>query len=299
MKALVISGGGSKGAWAGGYAEYLMREEGRKYDIFVGTSTGSLLVPMLAAGEIDRIKEVYINVEQDSIFDRCPFTVRKDGTGFKTRIHHINVIKQFIARRKTFGESRNLRRLIENTLTKEMFEKFRSNGKYVVVSVANLTKDIIEYKYARDCSYSDFCDWIWTSANMVPMMTLVVKNGYEYADGGFGDLVPIHEAITLGATDIDAIVLQVRHRNVEYPHATNAFNLLTRGFGFMLNQIGQDDIRLSLMESRFSKVNINLIHTPRVLTDNSFIFDPDQMRGWWAEGYEHARKTHTAGWRER
>ena len=37
-KALVISGGGSKGAFAGGVAQYLMRNQGREYDIFVGTS---------------------------------------------------------------------------------------------------------------------------------------------------------------------------------------------------------------------------------------------------------------------
>lgn len=40
-KALVISGGGSKGAFAGGIAQYLMEEEQRDYDLFVGTSTGS------------------------------------------------------------------------------------------------------------------------------------------------------------------------------------------------------------------------------------------------------------------
>jgi len=38
VRALVISGGGSKGAYAGGIAEYLICEAGKKYDIFVGTS---------------------------------------------------------------------------------------------------------------------------------------------------------------------------------------------------------------------------------------------------------------------
>ena len=43
-KALVISGGGSKGAFAGGVAEYLLKEKNNTYDIFLGTSTGSLMV---------------------------------------------------------------------------------------------------------------------------------------------------------------------------------------------------------------------------------------------------------------
>lgn len=50
MRALVISGGGSKGAFAGGVAHHLIEEAGRKYDLFLGTSTGSLLVTHLAAG---------------------------------------------------------------------------------------------------------------------------------------------------------------------------------------------------------------------------------------------------------
>jgi len=44
MRALVISGGGSKGAFAGGVAQYLIEEEKRNYDLFLGTSTGSLFV---------------------------------------------------------------------------------------------------------------------------------------------------------------------------------------------------------------------------------------------------------------
>ena len=34
-KALVISGGGSKGAFAGGVAQYLMENQGKEYDLFL------------------------------------------------------------------------------------------------------------------------------------------------------------------------------------------------------------------------------------------------------------------------
>lgn len=36
MRAMVISGGGSKGAFAGGVAQYLIEELNYKYDIFFG-----------------------------------------------------------------------------------------------------------------------------------------------------------------------------------------------------------------------------------------------------------------------
>ena len=73
MKALVISGGGSKGAFAGGVAQFLIQEAGNKYDIFVGTSTGSLLISHLALSKLDKIKEIYSNVNQDSIFSNLSF----------------------------------------------------------------------------------------------------------------------------------------------------------------------------------------------------------------------------------
>ena len=57
MRALVISGGGSKGAFGGGVAQYLIEELGHNYDLFIGTSTGSLLISHLALNKIDKIKE--------------------------------------------------------------------------------------------------------------------------------------------------------------------------------------------------------------------------------------------------
>ncbi len=73
MKALVISGGGSKGAFAGGLAEYLLTVCKKEYKIFIGSSTGSLLVPLLSIGESEKLKKVFTTVTQEDIFNICPF----------------------------------------------------------------------------------------------------------------------------------------------------------------------------------------------------------------------------------
>src|SRR5699024_2352480 len=121
MRALVISGGGSKGAYAGGVAEHLIRIQKQQYDIFVGTSTGSLLVPLLAIGEIDKLYELYTNVNQNSIFSLNPFRTRKKGDREYVSINFFNVLLQFIKRRRTFGESHNLKKLIRNSLSPQEF----------------------------------------------------------------------------------------------------------------------------------------------------------------------------------
>ena len=56
MRAMVISGGGSKGAFAGGVAQYLMQGLDYKYDLFLGTSTGSLLISHLALKKLKKSK---------------------------------------------------------------------------------------------------------------------------------------------------------------------------------------------------------------------------------------------------
>ena len=95
-RALVISGGGSKGAFAGGVAQYLMKNEGKEYDLFLGTSTGSLMVSHLALGMIDELKELYTNVNQKSIFSNNPFRIKKVDGENVVSIRHLNTLWNFI-----------------------------------------------------------------------------------------------------------------------------------------------------------------------------------------------------------
>ncbi len=292
MRALVISGGGCKGAFAGGIAEYLIAKRATHYDIFVGSSTGSLLIPLLSIGKIDQIREVFTSVTQNDIYSNCPFRVIKDNEGHirKIGINHFNSIKMFVKRKKTFGEHYALRKTISKTISHEDFNAIRNSGKKVVVTVSNITKTNVEYKYATDHAYDDFLDWMWASCSFVPFMSLVEKNGYEYADGGFGNYLPIEEAIDLGATEIDVIVLNPRRKRQTEIRISNAFDLLLKTLVFMQKQIAYGDILTGHLESIYNKsVKVNFIFTPRQLTEHSFYFDPVQMAAWWNEGYLYAK----------
>src|SRR6056300_1697380 len=155
MKALVISGGGSKGAFAGGVAQYLIEEKQKDYDLFIGTSTGSLLVCHLALGKVEKIKQVYTSVNQHSIFSHCPFIIKNKYGTENIGIHHFNVIKNFWRGRKTFGESENLRVLIKETLTEDEFNTLKYSKKDVVITVSNLSLNQVEYKSIRDHDYEE------------------------------------------------------------------------------------------------------------------------------------------------
>ena len=124
MKALVISGGGSKGAFAGGVAQYLMEENQKEYDLFIGTSTGSMMVSHLALGKIKELKKLYTNVSQATIFSSCPFKVKRINNYTTVSINHFNTLKNFIRGSKTFGESHNLKKLINREIPKDVIDGY-------------------------------------------------------------------------------------------------------------------------------------------------------------------------------
>lgn len=242
MKALVISGGGCKGSFAGGIAEYLIKDCCNKYEIFVGCSTGSLLLPHLALKKIDKIKNIFTSVRQEDIFNICPFRIKKTPSGVSTKINHFNTLRSFLKGCVTFGESHNLRSLISKSILPEELQEINDRNIKITLAVSNLSKDRVEYISAKDNNHKDFCDWAWASYNYIPFMSVFEKNGNQYADGGFGGFIPIVQAINEGATDIDVIVLEPAHTQAIYPPVTNPFALLLRTFHFMNQQNSVKDL---------------------------------------------------------
>lgn len=287
MRALVISGGGSKGAYAGGVAEYLIEVQKHKYDLYVGTSTGSLLLSHLALGNTKKLYELYTNVTQKSIFSVNPLKVKKKGSKLWVDINYPVTIRQFLKKKPTFGESDHLKDLIYGNFSPEDFKKLQQAGIDIVVTVSNLTKATIEYKSIQDCTYEEFCDWVWISCNYVPFMSLAERNGCEYADGGFGMIIPIREAIRRGATTVDVIVLKASSVDRQV-FGKNPFSLLMNLFRFMLVQIERSNLVEGDILAKSNNVKINYYYSPDELTRNSLIFNKKVMAKWWQQGFDYA-----------
>ena len=292
MRALLISGGGSKGAFAGGVAQYLMQDMGFEYDMFLGTSTGSLLIPHLSLNKIDKVYNLFTNVTQRDIFRVSPFVQRKKGNRDYVSIDFVNSIWQFIRKKRTFGESKHLRKNIRRNFTEDEYKTILATKEDVVVTVSNLSRNRVEYKSIKDCTYEEFCDWIWISCNYIPFMSLATVNGYEYADGGLGCVIPIREAILRGATEIDAIVLEAENMEKKKVLGKNPFSLMLGLFGHLLDQVEKNDITIGKLAAKNKNVKLNLYYTPTSLTENSLIFSKRLMVSWWQQGYNYAQNKH-------
>lgn len=290
MRALVISGGGSKGAFAGGVAQHLIEKQQRKYDLLLGSSTGSLLIPHLSIGKVQKLHRIYTNVNQHSIFSLNPFVTRKKGNREYVTINYFNTLLQFLKKKRTFGESKNLRKTIRKNFSEQEFQQAKNLARDIVVTVSNLTKNQVEYKSINDCTYDEFCDWVWISCNYVPFMSLATIDGSEYADGGFGCLVPIREAVMRGATEIDAIILESENLEHNKILGKNPFSLMVNLYGFMWDQVRYHNVVEGQLAALNKNVTLNLYYTPSQLTENSLIFNKKLMTKWWQQGFNYAEE---------
>lgn len=138
-RALVISGGGSKGVFAGGITKFLIEDKQYDYDIILGTSTGSLMVIHLALEKIKDLHRLYTTIKQRTIFSNNPFKIKRVHGVEVIGIRHINTLWNFVNKRKTFGESKNLRKFIKKNIKKKDYYNLKKSNKEVIVTVSNLT----------------------------------------------------------------------------------------------------------------------------------------------------------------
>lgn len=293
MRSLVISGGGSTGAFAGGIIDYL-KNSGRDWQIYTGTSTGALISAMIADGRIGELRSGYTNITSDKIFKLNPFYVKSISNGqIKFGINHASIAKNLLVNRsKSLGDSSNLRDTIQTFFTEEIYNNIVESTKQVIISVTNLTKESLEFKSIKSETYKDFVDWMWASSSATPFMSVVEKNGYDYADGGILRFIPIIEAIEFGSTEIDAIVLMEEFSSEKIEKIRNVLHLMSKMIKLFLVSRRKEDSdlnRLSKIISDDREIKLNLYFTPRKLTNNPYIFDTETMSSWWSEGFEYAK----------
>jgi predicted patatin/cPLA2 family phospholipase len=282
-RALCISGGGSKGAWAGGVIQHLVDDQNKDYDIYVGTSTGSLLAPLTSIREISILKEAYTSITSEDIFSVNPFDE-------KGEIRKWNALKRVITLKNTLGETENLRELIKNNFKEKHFEKLYKSDKEVIAVVSNLTDKRPEFKSSNDNKYEDFVDWLWASCNAPIVTSIVEKDGNQYADGAIYEHIPVQVAIENGATEIDVIVLSPEGFGVvKRGRIENLLQYFFRLMDIMQRKIAKDNIDLTKLNSHGREIEINIYYTPYKLTENSLVFNKEEMVRWWNEGYINAK----------
>ena len=73
--AIVLSGGGAKGAFQVGVLDELITNRGVKIDIAVGTSTGSIQALAVAQDDIPKLVQIWSNLQEQRHLQKRPLGV--------------------------------------------------------------------------------------------------------------------------------------------------------------------------------------------------------------------------------
>ncbi|WP_158859151.1 patatin-like phospholipase family protein [Lunatibacter salilacus] len=244
-KALVISGGGSKGAFAVGAIEKLLDELPiGNYDIVVGTSTGALIAPLAIAGKYNLLRILYTTVRTEDI-------IVKDNIGNRLGKDSIfeagplwNLLKKYYTDDLIIEILEGAQKLYLTTTCLQTGELVvftnditAKNGRYYKVK---LIKDPMHFRRA-----------VLASACMPVFMPPVQVNrdlvgdpdrNLQYVDGGVREYAGVNMAIDNGATHIFTILLSPEGGDFTQNTYGNLFGILERTIDIFMVDVGKNDL---------------------------------------------------------
>ncbi|MFW6243052.1 MAG: patatin-like phospholipase family protein [bacterium] len=293
-KALLISGGGSWGAYGGGTLARINED----YNTVIGVSTGALLAPFVALNEWDLLKIGYTSVTVDDIFDKSwykpkPFTN-------KGRLRKTPIILSIVLGHETIATSKKLRKTINTFFPEYLFDRLREKDKEVFVGTQNIAEipSKIHYFSSLTEGYEEFKDWMWCSANF-PYFTSLVEKGWcdfnsnfhigIWTDGGLTDLIGIDQLTSKGFESVDILLLRSKNSHkYEGNSIDNLMDNVISSVNAMRYDIEFDYFYRNIKKLNREGTNVRVFWLPRKLSPHSMIFDQDLMLSWWNEGYETA-----------
>lgn len=187
--ALVLSGGGSRGAYEAGVWQALT-ELGKDIDMVYGTSVGAINGAMVAQGDLEQTVNLWREIETHMVFD-VP-------EGFQS----LDYAKEIISN-KGAGTT-GLKKLMEQYISEEKIRQSNVDFGVVTVELSNLTP---HYVYKDDMKEGQLIDYVMASSSLFPALHSYNIEGKEFIDGGYTDVMPVIMAVNKGATEIIAVYL--------------------------------------------------------------------------------------------
>ena len=196
MRALVLSGGGAKGAYEIGVWKAL-RKLNIKFDIVTGTSIGAINGAFVVQNKYYRAKRIWLSKDINKYFGEDFVKLNNNKKALK--IYSKNIIN-----RKGIDTEGFTKFLKSNINTDKLYN---SNIKYGIITY-DLKNFRPKYITKENTDEKDIIDYIVASGSAYPALDIKKVKDKPFVDGGYFDNLPINFAIDLGADEIIAVDLQ-------------------------------------------------------------------------------------------
>ena len=194
-RAIVLSGGGSKGSYEIGVWKALRRLH-IEYDIVTGTSIGALNGALMTQKTYLKALYIWHRLSLEYLFEQQPKSDSKKDilmlygdNFFKNGGMDIKKIEDIISK------AINIKRFYKSNIDYGLITYNFSTRKPLVITKKDIEKDKL-------------VDYLMASATCYPAFQMKNIDGDKYIDGGFYDNLPVNLAIDLGATE--AIIVDLR-----------------------------------------------------------------------------------------
>ncbi len=218
--AIVLSGGGAKGAFQVGVLDALLNTHGVKPAIVVGTSTGAIQALGVAQNDIAGLLRVWTGIKGNK-------DIYKERAG----------VLSALLGDKAMYDAAPLRRLLKNFANPA---KLAASGVELRLGVVSLQSG--EFR-TIDQSVPDIHNWVYASSAMpVYFDPLQTSDKQQWVDGGVRDVTPLGSALELNPTG----VLVIRAAPTSKPSTTKFFGGMIpiglRAVGLLQSEVSRNDL---------------------------------------------------------
>lgn len=207
VNALVLAGGGSKGAYQVGAIKAL-KKLGYNFDVITGTSIGALNGCMIAQGDYEELYRLWDNIKLNDVVSG----IKEIDFKFDEIVNNKNMILSFFKKyiQDSGADISPFKKMIETLFDAEKLEKSKIDFFAVAVSYPNLKPVFIDKKMMLEKGV----DYLISSASCFPAFPIHKFENQSFIDGGYFDNLPINLALSNGANNIIVIDL---NSNVTHP----------------------------------------------------------------------------------
>jgi NTE family protein len=223
-RALVLSGGGARGAYQVGVLKALA-ELGIEFDMAFGTSVGGINAAFYAQDKLTELADIWCNISATDVF-RLPTM---------NQLRHL-----LIGHRWGLLDTGPLEELLYREMDLEKFKTSRTNVGFITTDLCTLETRIIST--ADITSRRHLVDTIMASSALPILFPARHVNGEGFwIDGGLVRNTPMQAAINMGAKEIYIVMLQAEN---DGSCPTNILQVLSRCADILLYASARDGIRL-------------------------------------------------------
>lgn len=223
--AIVLSGGGAKGAFQVGVLDELVTNRGVRIDIAVGTSTGAIQALAVAQDDIPKLLALWSGLRRNSdVYIKRPLGAAGALLGSRS-----------------IYDARGLKRLLRDAADED---RLRASGRKLRLGVVNLGTGIFR---TIDESVPGIDNWVYASCAMPvffePLKTRDSAGREEqWVDGGVRDVTPLDSAMELNPRGIIIVRASPKPRPGTPRTYGNLIDIGLRAVSILQSEVSMNDL---------------------------------------------------------